>query len=232
MIYPIGGNTVVTQGFRPASNPSHGGVDIAPRDGVSKPPLYAVASGVITARSFHAVGGNLVVLKGDDGWFYYYGHLDSFAVTLGQRVQAGQVLGTTGRTGTSASGIHVHFEVRRTQLGDQVEPLAHLSKGDEEMVKTEDEAAELVRGVFRREPFPAEITDMKGRYWKERIVYLRTSEEGKIGEARINTYQALEAQLATANKKLAATQKELDELKAQAAATYEEVQETLYKKKG
>ncbi|HOX41287.1 MAG TPA: M23 family metallopeptidase, partial [bacterium] len=39
-----------------------------------------------------------------------YGHLDSIAVTVGQDVQAGTVLGTRGSTGWS-TGPHLHFQI-------------------------------------------------------------------------------------------------------------------------
>jgi hypothetical protein len=50
-----------------------------------------------------------VRLRDDCGWEYYYGHLQSAAVSQGQRVGAGQVIGAMGNSGTS--GVHLHFNV-------------------------------------------------------------------------------------------------------------------------
>ncbi len=65
---------------------------------------------------------------------------------------------------------------------------------EDEMVNTTDEAAELIRGVFKREPSQDEIQSMLGRDWKERIVYLRTSEAGQQVAAMVNTFPQLSKQ--------------------------------------
>lgn len=61
--------------------------------------------------------GNLVVIRLDrtyreQGVFLLYGHMESIQVQVGQRVQAGQSIGTTGETGQSFGGPHLHLEVR------------------------------------------------------------------------------------------------------------------------
>lgn len=59
--------------------------------------------------------GNRVVIKGDDGRYYIYGHMEynSIKVKAGQRVNAGDILGRVGSSGAS-TGTHLHFEVRKT----------------------------------------------------------------------------------------------------------------------
>jgi hypothetical protein len=61
-----------------------------------------------------------------EGTLTKYFHLDEFSVRNGQRVEAGQQVGTMGRTGnTPAQGdTHLHFEMWRD--GRQVDPLPHL----------------------------------------------------------------------------------------------------------
>jgi murein DD-endopeptidase MepM/ murein hydrolase activator NlpD len=52
-------------------------------------------------------------------------HLDSIAVEYNQEVQAGQVIGTLGRSGTQSSGPHLHLEFRLgTGRVDPAPPLA------------------------------------------------------------------------------------------------------------
>lgn len=56
---------------------------------------------------------NAVYVQHDDGSISWYGHLKQGSVTpkaLGQRVEAGEFLGTVGSSGNS-SGPHLHFEV-------------------------------------------------------------------------------------------------------------------------
>lgn len=96
----------------------HNGTDII---GLGKDPIYihAIANGrVIKARKSNAAGGGfgyyVVVRHYIDGQFYtsLYAHMvpDSFQVKVGQKVQAGDVLGKMGTSGMS-TGRHLHLEV-------------------------------------------------------------------------------------------------------------------------
>jgi len=60
--------------------------------------------------------GLAVTIRHDFGYqgetlYTVYGHLDQVDVLLGQRVEAGEVLGLSGATG-QVTGPHLHFEVR------------------------------------------------------------------------------------------------------------------------
>ena len=46
-----------------------------------------------------------------------YGHLDEISVSAGQQVEMGDVVGTVGQTGQTASAA-LHFEVRRDASED------------------------------------------------------------------------------------------------------------------
>jgi murein DD-endopeptidase MepM/ murein hydrolase activator NlpD len=98
---------VLTQGV-------HGwnGVDIGAPRGT---PIHAAAAGtVIIARAgggWNGGYGNYVVISHSNGTQTLYGHLSSVAVSPGQQVGNGQVLGGVGNTGKSF-GSHLHFEVR------------------------------------------------------------------------------------------------------------------------
>ncbi len=68
--------------------------------------------------------GNYVVISHDGTYSTLYGHLSSAAVSVGQYVSQGQVIGYIGSTGWS-TGNHLHFEVRVN--GSAVDPLGYVS---------------------------------------------------------------------------------------------------------
>jgi hypothetical protein len=85
----------------------HHGIDVFARRGA---PLVAVTSGTIVAVGTPSrTSGLRVRLRDGCGWEYYYGHLDHAVVQRGQHVDAGEVIGFMGNTGTS--GVHLHFNV-------------------------------------------------------------------------------------------------------------------------
>ncbi len=89
----------------------HKGLDIAAPQGT---PVRAVAAGTVKFAGWNNQGyGNLVVID-HGGYQTLYGHLS--AISVGQSVGAGQVIGSMGNTGFS-TGPHLHFEIR---LGNQV----------------------------------------------------------------------------------------------------------------
>lgn len=109
--------------------PRHLGVDIfAPRG----TPVLAVTSGHARA-TIEPKGGNVAYLDADDGWSYFFGHLDKWALPVlrpgGARVMAGEPVGRVGNTG-NASGKppHVHFQARKGSL--MVDPFDELDRVD------------------------------------------------------------------------------------------------------
>lgn len=83
----------------------HDGVDLgAP----CHSPVRSVASGVVIRVDTHAAYGWRVWIDHGDGRRTGYTHLSAFAVQLGDRVEAGSVLGRVGNTGWS-TGCHLHF---------------------------------------------------------------------------------------------------------------------------
>jgi murein DD-endopeptidase MepM/ murein hydrolase activator NlpD len=73
--------------------------------------IYAAASGkVVYVEKGSKIYGGLTMI--DHGWGIYtmYGHQEEIYVTKGQRVKAGEVIGTVGSTGRS-TGPHLHWEV-------------------------------------------------------------------------------------------------------------------------
>jgi hypothetical protein len=85
----------------------HQGIDVF---AFQRAPMVAVASGTIRKVGVVSnTSGLRVRLRDDCGWEYYYGHLDEAVVSEGQRVDAGQLIGFMGKTGTGST--HLHFNV-------------------------------------------------------------------------------------------------------------------------
>lgn len=92
--------------LRPGSN-YHRGVDIAAPYGTE---IYAADAGTVVASTQHASWGNYVEIDHGNGYKTLYGHMSSIAVSQGQAVTQGQVIGYVGSTGNS-TGNHCHFEM-------------------------------------------------------------------------------------------------------------------------
>jgi murein DD-endopeptidase MepM/ murein hydrolase activator NlpD len=97
---------------------NHKGIDLsAPLN----TPVRAAKAGRVSISKEQATGyGKWIEIVHDDGTKSRYGHLNSRDVQVGARVQAGQVIGKMGSTGTS-TGSHLHFEVF-DKSGKQVNP--------------------------------------------------------------------------------------------------------------
>ena len=86
----------------------HPGIDISALQGT---PIHATADGtVITAEMVNGYG-RMVAIDHGHGVVTRYGHMSGFAVTAGQTVSRGEVVGYVGHTGRT-TGNHVHYEVR------------------------------------------------------------------------------------------------------------------------
>jgi hypothetical protein len=77
-------------------------------------PVVATVAGVLTLTGFSDYSGNKVTIIDDCGWYHFYAHLQSIApgIVDGVRVQAGDVVGAVGRTGTASNGVvHLHYSI-------------------------------------------------------------------------------------------------------------------------
>ncbi len=121
--WPTPGCYYLTSTFGEArSYESHGAVDIGASIGT---PIYAANSGTVISSSNdcshssagvggcnHGGGyGNHVWIQHDNGYQTIYGHMISTAVSTGEYVSNGQLIGYVGSTGWS-TGPHLHFELR------------------------------------------------------------------------------------------------------------------------
>lgn len=110
--YPVTWGTPISGRFGEVSSAwprGHAGVDF---NGETGDPVYAATDGRVEYAEFNYGGyGNLIMIMRNDGTQTRYAHLHKLKVQEGDRVSAGQLIGTIGNTGNS-SGSHLHFEVR------------------------------------------------------------------------------------------------------------------------
>ncbi len=86
----------------------HSGVDIGSSYGAK---IIAPADGLVTLVDTMGGYGKTIMIDHGNGISTRYGHLSGFAVTVGQRVQRGDLIGYVGESGRS-TGPHLHYEVR------------------------------------------------------------------------------------------------------------------------
>ncbi len=74
-------------------------------------PVHAVAAGIVRLAERYGTYGPSVILDHGGGFYTLYLYLSDVAVRVGERVQQGQVLGTSGGE-ASEEGPHVEFQIR------------------------------------------------------------------------------------------------------------------------
>lgn len=100
----------------------HSGIDIGAAAGTN---VLAADGGTVTTATVGDPGyGNYVMIRHSGGRVTLYAHMSSLAVSSGQTVSQGQVVGYVGSTG-AATGPHLHFEVFVN--GGRVDPLSYFS---------------------------------------------------------------------------------------------------------
>ncbi len=87
----------------------HEGIDFIVARGT---PVYASAAGTVSRVSTSKKQGRTVELLHEGGYTTVYAHLESAAVRAGQKVSAGQKIGSSGMSG-KAFAPHLHYEIRR-----------------------------------------------------------------------------------------------------------------------
>ena len=117
-IWPVSG--AVTSPFGMRWGRMHTGIDIGVPSGT---PIHAAAAGQVIYAGWMSGYGNLVFIDHGGGISTGYAHQSQIAVSLGETVSQGQVVGYVGCTG-HCFGPHLHFEVRVN--GNPVDPLGYL----------------------------------------------------------------------------------------------------------
>lgn len=113
-----------TWGAARSSGRQHQGIDIFAARGT---PIYSNTPAVVQRIRDSSLGGKAVWLLGPEGSRHYYAHLDQFAkLRVGQRLRAGDRIGTVGNTGNASRGRpHLHYEIHLAGQG-AVNPYPYL----------------------------------------------------------------------------------------------------------
>ena len=124
LIRPVPG--AITSGCGPRIHPiygyslMHNGLDM---NGGMGQRIVAAAAGTVFFADVKGGYGNSIMIDHGGGMVTLYAHQARFAVSNGQKVNAGQVIGYVGSSGVS-TGPHLHFEVRIN--GNPVNPAGYF----------------------------------------------------------------------------------------------------------
>ena len=118
---PVGGPFGIPGG------PAHKGSDLGAHYGA---PIRAIGDGVVVGAGYLAEEsgyGQITLIRHSNGVVSAYAHQSRMLVHAGEHVTAGEVIGYVGATG-HVTGPHLHFEIRMSTHGGQVDPRAWLRK--------------------------------------------------------------------------------------------------------
>ncbi len=98
----------------------HKGIDLRAPKGTA---IYAVAEGTVTKARYDGGFGYMVEIDHGNGITTLYAHASQLCVSVGARVNAGDVIALVGSTGNS-TGNHLHFEVKVG--GNRINPAPYI----------------------------------------------------------------------------------------------------------
>lgn len=118
----------------------HSGIDLISNKGRNIP-ILSIADGtvrmVVTTKDGY---GKYIIIThtiNNEKYESVYAHLQSFSVSIGEKVKQGQQIGIMGTTGTS-TGVHLHFEIHNNKYDygkgtypNTVDPLTLISLSNE-----------------------------------------------------------------------------------------------------
>ena len=85
-------------------------------------PIVSMSDGIVTKKGWLEKGGYRIGITSPNGVYFYYAHLDSYAnISIGDKVQAGDILGYMGDSGYGPEGTIGKFDVH-LHLGIYIYP--------------------------------------------------------------------------------------------------------------
>jgi peptidoglycan LD-endopeptidase LytH len=109
----------------------HQGIDVFAPKGT---PVVSTTSGIVTGVGTNNLGGRVVWVLGPGLERHYYAHLNRHgAIRVGDRVEAGTIIGYAGNTGNARGGaVHLHYGIYRD--GNAQNPYPRLAAGARQVV--------------------------------------------------------------------------------------------------
>lgn len=96
----------------------HNGIDFRADVGT---PVVSTGDGVVVGAGVKANGlGNYIDIRHEKGYVSRYAHLDEINVRMGQQVERGQVIATSGASGL-CKGPHLHYQIHKD--GVPIDPI-------------------------------------------------------------------------------------------------------------
>lgn len=127
-VFPVPAKSWYENSFganREGGKRQHEGTDLFSPEGT---PIISVCAGKVERLGWNRLGGERVGIRGEDGNYYYYAHLETLDARLreGMRVEKGQALGTMGHTGDAlTTPDHLHFGIELPN-GEWLNPFPFL----------------------------------------------------------------------------------------------------------
>lgn len=106
--FPLKSYVYVSSEYGPRWGTTHTGIDFAAKAGTH---IYSWRDGKVTFAGWSGGYGNFIIIDHGNGFVTRYAHCSKIAVTKGQTVSQGQIIGYVGTTGNS-TGNHLHFEIK------------------------------------------------------------------------------------------------------------------------
>ena len=123
-IMPVEGRITSGYGYRRSPfgvrQEFHGAIDIGASRGAD---VLAAASGKVETAKYNSGYGNMIIINHGNNLKTLYAHLSGHAISTGDEVEKGQVIGYVGSTGRS-TGPHLHYEVH--YKGESVNPINYI----------------------------------------------------------------------------------------------------------
>ncbi|MGG3640472.1 peptidoglycan DD-metalloendopeptidase family protein [Bacillus gobiensis] len=132
------------------------GIDLAEKDG-KEFEISASLSGTVAKASKDPVLGHVVEVDHEDGLSTVYQSLAAVSVAEGDKIEQGQVIGTSGKNlYNEEAGNHVHFEIRKDGVALNPEEFFNKPVTSIKQASTEQASEEAKEKQPAEEPAPSE----------------------------------------------------------------------------